>query len=333
MTVLVTGAGGFLGGRVAALLAADGRKVRVLWRPKSEKRPPDGYDVAYGDLFDEASIDAAVRGADSIVHCAARSGVWGPLSEYVETNTMGTARIIAAARRHGVKLLVHTSTPSVVHSGSSLAGVDESAPYSLETRQPYAYSKMLAERMVLAADSPGFRTAALRPHLIWGPGDPHLLPRLSDRSRRGRLLLFSGGPWIVDATYIDNAAEAHVLALRRLEAGAMAGGQAFFIAQGEPGDLNVLINKLLAAIGAPEARRRMSPKLGLAAATLVEGFWRLARKTGEPPITVFAARQMSTSHWYDLTKARKLLGFSPKVSTAEGLARLAAASKAGPWPV
>jgi nucleoside-diphosphate-sugar epimerase len=329
MTVLVTGASGFLGGRVAALLAASGRRVRLLWRARIGRRPPAGLEIAHGDLADAASLVAACRGAASVIHCAGQAGVWGPLSSYIETNAMGTARLLAAARRQGVKRLVYTSTPSVVHCGASLSGIDESAPYSLDSSQPYAYSKMLAERLVLSADSSELRTAALRPHLIWGPGDPHLLPRLADRARRGRLALFSGGPWMVDATYIDNAAEAHLLALDKLESGQGIGGEAFFIAQGEPVDLNILINRLLAAVGAPPARRRISRGLGLAAASLAEGLWRVLKLSGEPPITVFAARQMSSSHWYDLSKARRLLGYGPRISTAEGLALLAAGALEG----
>jgi nucleoside-diphosphate-sugar epimerase len=330
VTVLVTGAGGFLGGRTAAMLAASGRKVRILWRPRPGRRPPAGFEAVEGDLADQASLEAAVRGVDSVIHCAGLAGVWGPLDGYVETNTMGTARLLAAARRQGCKRLVYTSTPSVVHSGGDLAGVDERAPYSHDTSQPYAYSKMLAERLVLAADSPSLRTLALRPHLIWGPGDPHLLPRLEDRARRGRLVLFSGGPWKVDATFVDNAAEAHLAALARLEAGADCAGQAYFIAQDEPVDLNILINSLLAAVGAPEARRRIGRRAGLAAAAAVEGLWRLLRLEGEPPITVFTVRQMSSSHYYDLSKARRLLGYRPKVSTAEGLGRLSAVRLAAP---
>ena len=329
MTVLVTGAGGFLGGRVAALLSQAGYKVRVLLRPKLGRRPPPGAEVAAGDLKDVSSLEAAMRGAKAVIHCAGSSGVWGDLSGYVETNAMGTANVIAAARREGVGHLVHTSTPSVVHSGGFLEGVDESAPYSFDPSQPYAYSKMLAERLALSANCGSFKTVALRPHLIWGPGDPHLLPRLLERARRGRLFLFSGGPFIVDATYIDNAAQAHVLALQKLEAGAPVSGEAFFIAQGEPMELNVLINRLLKASGAPLARRRINPKLGLFAARMTEGYWNLAKRSGEPPMTVFAVRQMSTSHWYDLSKAKTLLGYSPKITTAEGLKILEAARDDG----
>jgi nucleoside-diphosphate-sugar epimerase len=327
LTILVTGAGGFLGGRTAARLVASGRRVRILWRDKPGRRPPAGMEVALGDLGDEASLEAALQGVSSVIHCAAKCGIWGPLAEYIETNTMGTARILAAARRQGARRLIHVSSTSVVFHGGPLDGVDESAPYRLDPGQPYAYSKALAERLVLSADSPDLRTVALRPHLIWGPGDPHLLPRLAERARKGRLVLFSGGPWMVDTTYVDNAADAVIAALERLEAGAPAGGQAFFIAQDEPMDLNLLINRLLKAVGAPQTRRRMSPRVGLAAATVIEGLWRLMRLRKEPPLTVFTARQMSNPNWFDLGKARRLLGWSPKISIAEGVALLAAAKE------
>jgi nucleoside-diphosphate-sugar epimerase len=278
--------------------------------------------VAEGDLQDAPSLEAAARGVSAVIHCAGLSGMWGPLSDYVETNLMGTARVLAAARRQKVGLFIYTSSPSVVHSGASLNAIDESAPYSLDISQPYAYSKMLAERLVLSENRPGMKSLALRPHLIWGPGDPHILPRLVERAKAGRLFLFSGEPK-VDSTFIDNAALAHVLALEKLEAGAPVDGQAYFIAQDEPMELSVLVNRLLKAAGAPMVKGRLSPRIGLWGARALELIWRLANKSTDPPLTVFTVRQMSTSHFFNLSKAKSLLGYAPAVTTAQGLAKLA----------
>jgi nucleoside-diphosphate-sugar epimerase len=283
-----------------------------------------GLEEVRGSLEDFESLVAAVKGCQAVINCAAKSGVWGPLAEYIENNTMGPARLLEAARREKVSYFVHTSSPSVIHSGGNLEGVDESVGYSLDVSQPYAYSKMLAERLILGASSGSIKTVALRPHLIWGAEDPHLLPRLAEKAKKGRLYLFSGGPYRVDATYIDNAAEAHLLALEKLSSGVPVSGQAFFIAQDEPMDINDLVNKLLIASRLNPTNRRISKGFGLALAAIIEKSWRLFGLTSEPPITVFAAKQMSTSHWFNLNKAKTLLGYRPLISFERGLEILAA---------
>ncbi|MDR2301217.1 MAG: NAD-dependent epimerase/dehydratase family protein, partial [Deltaproteobacteria bacterium] len=215
MRVLVTGGSGFLGGKVAQALLAEGFDVRLLLRP-GKSSPLNKAEVAHGDLSDLGSLIKAARGAQAVIHCAAKCGVWGPLSDYVEVNSMGTAKLLEAARREKVSYFVHTSTLSVIYDKRSLEGVTEDRPYAATPQAPYAYSKSLAEREVLLANSPGFGTLVLRPHLIWGPGDLQLLPRLAQRARNGRLFMVSGGPYLVDAVFIDNIAKAHQLALSKL---------------------------------------------------------------------------------------------------------------------
>jgi nucleoside-diphosphate-sugar epimerase len=323
MKVLLTGAGGFLGKNVARMLLADGHKLRVLSRRELPELALAGAEVLICDLSDLDGLRTVARGAEAVVHCAGRSGLWGPLSQYIESNAMGTANILETARQAGVKYFVYTSSPSVVHSGGDLSGVDERAPYSLDTSQAYAYSKMLAERLVLAANGPSFKTLALRPHLIWGPGDPHLLPALLDRARRKKLSLFKGGPYLVDATYIDNAARAHILALEKLASnGDSVGGQAFFISQGQPMDVAELINKLLEAAGGPQIVPKVWKWAGRSAAYFLEWLYKALNSSQEPFITVFAFRQLTTSHWFNLDKARTLLGYEPSVTMEEGLNRL-----------
>jgi nucleoside-diphosphate-sugar epimerase len=319
MLALVTGAAGFLGGRVTALLLRRGFRVRALVRRESPELAALGAEVYLGDLADYASLERATDGVDAVIHCAATSGVWGPLAKYVENNSMGTARILESARRQKAKYFVYASSPSVVHAGDDLRGIDESAPYMSDTAQPYAYSKMLAERLVLRASSPEFKTVALRPHLLWGPGDPHLFPRLAQRARSGRLRLFSGGPYIVDATYVDNAAEAFALALEKLEAGAPVGGMPFFIGQDHPIELTLLINRLLATAGLGPVKAQIPKSVGRFAGFAMESAWRFFGSKSEPPLTLFSARQLSSSHWYNLNRAKALLGYRPKVSLEEGL--------------
>jgi nucleoside-diphosphate-sugar epimerase len=310
------------------MLLAEGFDVRLLLR-KPKAGAPAKAEVAIGDLGDAESLGRAVKGVQAVVHCAAKCGVWGHLSDYIETNTMGTARLLEAARREGVAYFVYTSTLSVIYNKSSLEGVTEDRPYSATPSDPYAYSKMLAERSVIMANGPTFKTVVLRPHLIWGPGDQNLLPRLVERARRKRLFFISGGPYLVDAVYIDNIAQAHLAALSKLIAGDPVGGQSFFIGQDDPQNLTLFVNRLLETAKAPPIRALIPPELGRVVAAVSEWFWKTFGLGGEPPLTGFTVRQLSTSHWPDIGKAKKLLGYAPKVGVEEGLARLSEAVRAG----
>jgi len=324
MKIFLTGAQGFLGQRVLELLRERGHELRVLVR-----RPaPDLarlVEVVTGDLAAGPEFLArAAAGCRGVVHCAARSGVWGKLRDFIQANFLTTLNLVTAAREAKVEWLVHTSSPSVVHTGLPLDGVDESAPY-LSAGPGYPYSKMLAERLVLSS---GLPAVALRPHLIWGPGDPHFLPRLKAKARAGRLFLLKSQA-LMDATYIDNAAWAHVLAAEKLAAGAPIGGRAYFIAQGEPLTSRAMIEKILAAISPPDGPALkvagvLPAGLGLALGGILEKTWAILRRPDEPPLTRFVAEELTLSHWFDLSRARQDLGYAPLVSLAEGLARLAA---------
>jgi nucleoside-diphosphate-sugar epimerase len=324
MRVLLTGASGFLGGRVLDLLLHKGHEVTLYLRRDVPGLEARAHRVAKGPLDDQGGVREAAGGCEAVIHCAGKTGTWGPLGGYLRANAQGTAAVLNGAREAGARLFVHTSTPSVVHQGESLSAVDESAPYMGDKRYGYPYSKMLAERMVLGADSPSFRTLALRPHLIWGPGDPHFLPRLFAMEERGRLRFLSGGPHLVSHCFIDNAAHAHLLALERLAEGAPVSGLAYFIAEPEPLPIKDLVNSLLACGGRPPVEREVPRALGRAYGALCELLWGLLRLSGEPPMTSFAARQMSTSHYFDLSRARDVLGYSPVVGVQEAFLRLKA---------
>jgi 2-alkyl-3-oxoalkanoate reductase len=320
--VLVTGGGGFLGRAICAQLAESGYAVRTLNR----SHPPPEFrgDAVTGDVRRRGDVDAAVEGCEAVIHCAARAGVWGCPAEYHQTNVVGTENVLAACTRHGVSRLVYTSSPSVVHNGADLEGVDESAPYATRFLAPYPKTKAIAEWLVLAANSPRLATVALRPHLIWGPGDPHFLPRFIDAARRGRLRLIGDASQRVDTVYVDNAAEAHVLALQRLTPGAPIAGRAYFITQGDPRPIGETINLLLAAAGLPAETRHVPEWPAWLLARTAEFVFRLARSRSEPPLTRFLFEQLTTAHWFDITAARRDLGYHPSVSTPQGLELLSA---------
>ena len=323
MRILVTGGGGFIGGAVVRQLVARGDRVRSLSRGDYPELEALGVEVRRGDLADREAVSAAAQGCDAVVHVAAKAGVWGCWEDYHRPNVVGTEAVIAACRDQGVPRLVFTSSPSVVHGGGDLEGVDESLPYPSRYSTHYPATKALAERAVLAADGDGLSTVALRPHLVWGPGDNHLLPGLVARAQAGRLALPGSGDNLVDTTWIEDAAAAHLLALDRLAPGAPCAGRAYFISQGEPWPLRRMVVGLLHAAGAPAEPRRVPVWAGLALGGLLEVAWAATRRPSEPPLTRFLVRQLSTAHWYDIGAARRDLGYEPSVTVEEGLRRLA----------
>lgn len=326
--ILVTGAGGFVGGAIVRALLARGHRLHAVQRSPCaalEALARQGpMRIFRGDLADRALVLRAAEGCEAVLHVAAKAGVWGPYREYHRSNVVATEHVLEACRVHGIGKLVYTSTPSVVHRGRDVEGLDERAPYAERFESAYAQSKAIAERMVLAANGATLATVALRPHLVWGPGDPHLLPRILERARRDRLLLVDGGRKLVDATYLDSAVHAHLCALDRLQPGAACAGKAYFIAQGEPMPLVDLVHGILAAAGLPPRTRSVSPWLALAAGTVLEFAYRAVGAVEEPPLTRFVARQLATAHWFDLSAARRDLGYAPPVTTRQGLERLAA---------
>jgi nucleoside-diphosphate-sugar epimerase len=323
MRALVTGGGGFLGGAIVRLLRQQGREVRSFTRSAYPWLDELGVEQSLGDLADAAAVERAAAGVDVVFHVAAKAGVWGRREDFFATNVTGTENIIAACRKLGVSRLVYTSTPSVVHGGGDLEGADESVPYPKEFDAPYPETKAIAEKAVLAANGPDLATVALRPHLIWGPGDPHLIPRVIARAREGKLRRIGSRPVKVDVTYIDNAAEAHLLAARSLsDSTSPAAGKAYFISNGEPVDLWEFINRVLGEAGLPPVARTMSAWKARLVGRVLEWLYRTFRLPGEPPMTRFVANQLSTSHWYDITAARRDLGYEPRVSIEEGLRRL-----------
>lgn len=323
--VLVTGGGGFLGGAIVRRLRAAGVAVRSLQRSAVPELERLGVEVVRGDLADREVVERAVCGCAAVFHVAAKAGVWGAREAFWRANVTGTETVLTAAQAAGVRWFVHTSTPSVVFNGQPLAGVDERQP--LGTRFPAAYpeTKAIAERRVLAADDPGgMRTVALRPHLIWGVGDPHLVPRIVARARSGRLRIVGEGTNRVDLTHVDNAAAGHLAALAALQAG-RAGGRAYFLSDGEPVVLWAWINDLLGRVGVPAVTRRLPVSAAWLAGALAETVWRVGRLQGEPPMTRFVAVELAKDHWFDISAARRDLGYAPAVDLDAALDAVAAA--------
>jgi nucleoside-diphosphate-sugar epimerase len=324
MRALVTGGGGFLGGVIVRRLRERGDKVHSLSRRHYPELDALGVTQHRGDVADSLVVARAATGCDIVFHVAAKAGVGGRYRDYYRANVLGTANVLAACRHHGISRLVYTSSPSVVFDGRDMAGVDESVTYPAHFEAAYPQTKAIAERMVLQANGAAVATVALRPHLIWGPGDNHLIPRILARARAGRLQRIGQENKLIDSTYVDNAADAHHLAAERLAPGAPIAGKAYFIAQGEPMPLWDLVNRILSAAGLGPVTRSIPTGLAFAASAVLESVYGLLRFEGEPPLTRFVVRELSTAHWFDLTAARRDLGYVPKVSLDEGLRRLQA---------
>jgi len=322
MKILVTGGGGFLGGAIVRLLRQRGDDVRSFTRSVYPWLVEHDVEQTLGDLADAEAVHRAVEGCDAVIHTAAKAGVWGRYADYVATNVKGTENVLTACKALGVRKLVYTSTPSVVHAGGDYAGVNESIPYAKHFDAIYPETKAIAERKVIAANGPSFATVSLRPHLIWGPGDPHLVPRILARARAGKLRKIGKRNVTVDVTYVDNAAEAHVLAVDRLSPESALAGKVYFLSNGEPIDQWKFINRILAEAGLPPVTRSVPIWVARLAGLVLERTYRILHLAGEPSMTRFVASQMSTSHWYDISAAKRDLGYEPRVSVEEGLKRL-----------
>ena len=274
------------------------------------------------------SVAAACAGIETVFHTAAKVGVWGRYGDFFRTNVLGTRALLAGCRAHGVARFIHTSTPSVVYNGQHLANADESLPLTAACPSPYPLTKAIAEREVLAANSATLRTIALRPHLIWGVGDPHLVPRVLARARAGRLRIIGDGKNRVDMVHVENAVDAHLCAERVISSGSQlpaACGRPYFITNGEPLFLWDWINDLLRALGEPPITKHVSLATAAAFGAACELVWRALPLRGEPPMTRFIAAELAKDHWFNLTAARRDLGYVPRITMAAGTAELVAA--------
>lgn len=321
MKVLVTGASGLLGAGVAQALAERGDQVTVL-----QRRPAGlGLPEVLADVSDAIAVTSAVAGQDAVLHLAAKVNVVGAWADYRRANIVGTRNVVTACRVAGVARLVHVSSPSVAHGGTSLVGVGAAPADPERARGPYARSKAVAELIALGADSPDLSVLAVRPHLVWGPGDTQLVQRIVDRAHSGRLPVIGSGAALVDSTYVCNAVDALVAAVDHATDGH---GQALVVSNGEPRPIADLLGDICAAAGVPRPKRRVPVGLALVAGTVAQTVWPLRRLGGgstdsDPPLTRFLAEQLSTAHWFDQRHTHAVLDWSPVISLDEGLAELA----------
>lgn len=331
----VTGAGGFLGKAICRYLRTVGIQVTGFARGNYPDLQQMGVRMVKGDICDKSALLEAMQGCDVVFHVASKAGVWGSKDDYFGPNVDGARNIIEACQALGIDKLVYTSTPSVTFAGTDEAGIDESAPYAGSYLNFYAESKAIAEKMVLKAnDLPlsgggeGNRTlstVALRPHLIWGPDDPHLVPRVIERARAGRLKLVGNEDKLVDTIYVDNAAYAHILAAVKLtEYKKVCAGKAYFLSNDEPITMAAMLNKILACAALPEVGKRVPAGLAYRVGAFLEWLYGVLGKTEEPIMTRFVARQLSTSHYFDITAAKRDLGYTPLVSIDCGMEKLKA---------
>lgn len=322
-TLFVTGGGGFLGMALIKALLARGFKIKTINRGHYPELEKLGVAILRGDLADYETCKNAFKDCSAVFHVAAKPGVWGPYKDYFDANVVATMNVIRACRELGIEKLIYTSSPSVTFAGEDQENVNEEAPYPEKFFCAYPETKAIAEKLILEANDDDLATISLRPHLIWGPGDRHLVPRVIDRARSGRLRLIGEPGRLVDAVYIDNAVDAHILAYEKLEVGNQVAGQKYFIGNAEPVAMEDMINNILAAANIPAVEKRVSVRLALFVGTLLEKIFAILQIKKEPPLTRFVALQLSTSHWFDPRAAREDLGYIPRVSMAEGFKRLA----------
>lgn len=322
MRLLVTGAAGFLGRYIVEHLCARGDAVRILVRRELPWMRELGVEIAIGDVRDRQLVIDACNDRHAVIHTAAIASIGGKWQTFYDVNVVGTANILEGCFEHQVTRLVYTSSPSVTFAGVDQNGIDESAPYPTQWLAHYPRSKALAEQMVLRANSPRIATCALRPHLIWGPRDGHLIPRLIDRARRGMLRQVGNGKNLVDSIYVENAAAAHLQALDKLEIGSTVGGSAYFLSQGEPVNCWEWINQILALAELPPVKKRISLRAAYTAGAVLETAYWLLGRTDEPRMTRFLAAQLATSHYFDLSRAIRDFGYHPQINMREGMHRL-----------
>lgn len=318
MKVLVTGGSGFVGSHIVKRLLERGYEVRSLGRSPQPEMKERGADVYCGDITDAGIVEAACSGVDAVFHVAARAGVWGNWLSYYRPNVIGTRNVLTACKAKGVRRLIYTSTPSVVFNREAICGADESLPYGCKWLCNYAHTKAIAEKEALAANSSSLRVVVLRPHLVFGPGDPHLLPRVIERARSGRLKIVGNGCNKVDVSYVGNVADAHVSALDLLETGKVD-GKAYFISQGEPVELWPWINAILECLGHPPLTQKVRLPLAYSVGAACEFLWKLLKRRDDPPMTRFVALELAKDHYFDISAAKSELDYKVEVPMADAV--------------
>ncbi|MFP4496780.1 MAG: NAD-dependent epimerase/dehydratase family protein [Vulcanimicrobiota bacterium] len=322
MNILVTGGGGFLGKAIVRSLVGMGVNVRSFSRKEYPELKKMGVEVIKGELAEFEDVKQAVKDCGAVFHVAAKAGIWGDYEDYYNTNVLGTKNVIDACKENGVKKLIYTSSPSVVFHNCDQEGDDESVGYPSNFLSYYPRTKAEAEQLVIEANSENLATVSLRPHLIWGPGDNHLVPRIIERAEKGQLRIVGDGNNKVDTVYIDNAAQAHILAFKKLEPGSEISGKTYFITNNEPLKMKIILNKILEAGGLPPVEKHIPSNIAYFLGGVMEFAYNILKIKEEPRMTRFLAKELSCAHWFDITSAERDLDYKPEVSIDQGMEKL-----------
>ncbi|AZI57887.1 NAD-dependent epimerase/dehydratase family protein [Nakamurella antarctica] len=322
MKILLTGASGMMGRACALGLVDRGDDVTVLQRRKADV---DCRQVL-GDITDREAVRRAIDGAEVVLHMAAKVDAFGSWPDYERVNIDGTATVVEACLRAGVRALVNVSSPSVAHAGAALMGAGAGVADPSLARSHYSRSKAAAEQWAMRHDGPDLAVLSIRPHLVWGPGDTQLVARIIARARIGRLVFIGHGTPMVDTTYVDNAVDALIAAVDVVGA---VHGEALVVSNGEPRPVGEILSRLCLAAGVPLPRRSLSLSAATVAGSVAETAWRIGHLRGEPPLTRFLAEQLGTAHWFDQRRSRELLKWSPAVSLDSGFEALRQSYLAG----
>ncbi|MCU0461426.1 MAG: NAD-dependent epimerase/dehydratase family protein [Bacteroidales bacterium] len=323
MNAFVTGGGGFIGSALVHELVKRGFVVTSFSRNDYPALRDIGVNIKTGDLSDPDSVQKACMGMDIVFHVAAKAGISGNYIDYYKTNVKGTGNIIHACKMNNIKYLIYTSSASVVFDGKKIEGSDESLPYPVKPVSHYTATKALAEKLILQVNSPDFRTIALRPHIVYGPGDNHLFPRVLSRAKNGRLRRIGNGKNIIDVSYIDNVVSAHINAAEAIIKNSEASGKTYFITNGEPVLLWDFLNTMLDFSGHGPIRKSVPSWLAFAISALSETTHKIFFRSGEPFLTRFLVSELTRSHWFNISKARRSLNYNPEISNIEGLKKMA----------
>ena len=322
MNVLVTGGGGFMGMALIKRLIKEGHKVTSFSRREYPLHWALGIASIQADITDYDAVEKACENRDVVFHIAAKVGIWGEYDSYYSTNVTGTRNVIEACRKQGVGRVVFTSSSSVVFDGSDLDGIDESYPYPSKYLSHYSATKAMAEQLIIESNSVSLKTISLRPHLVWGPYDAHLIPGILKRASSGKLRRIGDQEHFIDTTYIDNMVDALMLAAESLQTEPEAAGRNFFITNGEPARVWDFVNSIIQIAGHEPVQKKIPERVAMFAAGTSEFFHKTFRVKSEPFMTRFAIKEICTNHWFDISSARDILGYNPKVSYAEGFKNL-----------
>jgi nucleoside-diphosphate-sugar epimerase len=318
VTVLVTGAAGFLGGHVTDLLQSLGEQPRALVHPRerTERLERAGVEMHRGDVADRTALQPAVEGVERILHCAARTGPWGPAAEYERSNVRALETLVRTAMAAGVERIVHVS--SVTVHGNDLGGAgDETTPLRGEPN-PYSRSKVAGERLLARMiEEQGAPVTVVRPGWIYGPGDHASFARLARRIEQQKMMMLGSGENHLPLIYVRDVARGVVLAGEAEE----AEGRCYVLVNDEPVTQRDYISAIAAALGAPLPTRRIPYELALSIGAAAEQLGRLLRSRTPPPVMRYGMQMLGGENRFSIARARCDLGFAPLVDLAEGVRR------------